>query len=180
MTSDTQDNKMRNRLLSIVLIVAVMAAVAALFYTIENPVEEKFTEFYLLGTEGKAEGYPSEFVMDDGKMNLVRYEYSQDEVREATEDRGRLILGIVNHEQEEATYQIEITIDGERAKVWLDGEWLNSIGPITLTHEEKWEQEIGFAPQHIGDNQKVNFILYKDGQPYFEDPPHLWIDVKGE
>ena len=178
MASDTQDNKIRGRVLSIVLIVAAIAAVAALFYTIENPIEEKFTEFYLLGIEGKADGYPSEFVMDEGKVTLVGYEYSSDDIQEVSEERGRLILGVINREQENATYRIEITIDGQRARVWLDGEWVDNI-PITLAHEEKWEQEIGFTLQHIGDNQKVSFILYKDGQPYFNDPLHLWVNMKG-
>lgn len=167
-----------DRALSIILIVAIVGAVGTLGYVIATPkVGEKFTEFYLLGVEGKAVGYPSEFVMDEGKISLVRYGHSEGEVREVTEDRGRVMLGIVNHEQEESSYRVEVNIDGERVKIWLDGGWVDSIGPITLAHEEKWEQEIGFTPQHIGDNQKVSFILYKDDQPYFDDPPHLWINV---
>jgi len=23
----------------------------------------------------------------------------------------------------------------------------------------------------------VEFVLYRDGEPYFDDPLHLWIDV---
>ena len=62
----------------------------------------------------------------------------------------------------------------------LDNEWLDDIHIEDLSHAEKWEQEIEFAPQHIGDNQKVEFVLYKDDKPYLNDPPHLWIDVKGK
>jgi uncharacterized membrane protein len=32
-------------------------------------------------------------------------------------------------------------------------------------------------PQHSGNNQRVDFILYKNGAPCFEEPLHLWIDV---
>ena len=46
------------------------------------------------------------------------------------------------------------------------------------SHEEKWEHEIGFAPQHTGYAQEAGFVLYKDGESYFEEPPHLWVDVK--
>ena len=65
-------------------------------------------------------------------------------------------------------------------KVWLDGEEVEAIGPIVLEHEVKWEQGISLAPTDIGEGQKVEFVLYKDGELCFEDgePLHLWIDAK--
>ena len=88
-------------------------------------------------------------------------------------------MGIVNREQDQTSYQVEININGTQSKIQLDGQWLDQIGPITLAQEEKWEHEIGFAPDHTGNHQKVDFILLKNGQAYFNDPPHLWIDVTG-
>ena len=51
------------------------------------------------------------------------------------------------------------------------------LGPIELYDEEKWESDIGFTPQHAGDNQKVEFSLIKNGEsePYLT--LHLWINV---
>jgi nucleoside-diphosphate-sugar epimerase len=43
----------------------------------------------------------------------------------------------------------------------------------------RWEQPIGFAPQHVGDNQKVEFFLYKDGAATAEETLHLWVNVRG-
>ena len=113
--------------------------------------------------------------MNEGKVKLVRY--GESKIRGEVAEWGRVILGIVNHEHEQVTYQVEVIIDGEQVKVWLDGVQLDEIGPIVLTHEEQWEHEIGFTPQHVSDEQKVEFMLYKEGKPCFKDPPYLLISV---
>ena len=109
---------------------------------------ERFTEFYILGLEGKAENYPREVILGEN---------------------GSVILGIVNREHGTTEYKVEISIDGEE---------VGEIGPITLEHEEKWEEEVAFAPARAGQNQKVEFLLYKGGgtEPY--QKIHLWIDVE--
>lgn len=165
-----------NKALSIILVIAIAGAIGALGYVIATPkAGERFTEFYILGFEGKAEEYPVEFVMNEGKVKLVRY--GESKIRGEVAEWGRVILGIVNHEHEQVTYQVEVIIDGEQVKVWLDGVQLDEIGPIVLTHEEQWEHEIGFTPQHVSDEQKVEFMLYKEGKPCFKDPPYLLISV---
>jgi len=47
-----------------------------------------------------------------------------------------------------------------------------------LEHDEKWEGEISFVPTVAGDNQKAEFLLYKNGErePYLK--LHLWVNVK--
>jgi len=166
-----------NKSLSIILLVSILGALGALGYVIATPkLGERLTEFYILGPGGVAQGYPDEFVMDRDRVVLVRYDGGK--TQEVAGDIGKVILGIVNREHENATYLIRVMIDGEPVQVYFDKHELDKIGPIELAHEEKWEHEIGFAPWHIGDNQKVEFVLYKDEVLYFEDPPHLWIDVK--
>jgi len=168
-----------NKSLSIILLVSMLGTLGALGYVIATPkLGERLTEFYILGPDGTAQGYPTEFVMSGDKVVLVRY--SGSETQEVASDSGRVILGIVNQEHENVTYLVGVMIDGEQVKVYFDEAELDKIGPIELIHKEKWEHEIGFAPQHVGDNQKVEFVLYKDGASYFETPPHLWIDVKGQ
>ena len=167
-----------DRGLTYLLIVIVVVTVGSLFYVIEHPVHEKFTECYLLGIKGKAAGYPCEFVLSGTKVISVGYEEG-DYIRKINEDKGRLILGIVNLEQEEVTYEVEVEVDGKSVQVWWEEEWRENIGPIVLANEEKWEEEIGFAPESVGDNQKVEFVLYKNGRTYFEEPPRLWVDVRG-
>ena len=140
-----------NQVLAIVLSAFILGVVGTLAYVVVTPrAGEKFTEFYVLGLDGKAENYPQELTVGD---------------------EGNVILGIANHEQEgNLVYRVEITINGE----------VNSIiGPLTLPNEEKWQNEVGFTPHKAGENQKLEFILYKQG----EDKPYkllyLWIGVKG-
>ena len=140
-----------NRVLAIVLSAFILGIIGTLAYVIVTPkAGEKYTEFYVLGLDGKAENYPQELIVGE---------------------EGKVILGIVNHEHEgNLVYRVEITVDGE----------VNSIvEPTALANQEKWQSEVGFTPYKVGDNQKVEFVLYKQG----EDKPYrslyLWVDVKG-
>jgi len=143
-----QGQSMPDKVLSVVLAVAILGAIGTLGYVVAAPkVGEKFTEFYILGPDGKAENYPTELRVGE---------------------EGKVIVGIVNHEQEEASYKVE---------VWIDGEDRDEIN-VELENEEEWREEVGFVPQKAGEEQKVEFVLYKDGEPYFEEPLHLWIDVE--
>lgn len=164
-----------DKVLSVVLVIIILGTLGTLGYVLATPKKgETFTEFYILGPDGKAQDYPAKFFINGDKTVFVRYGDSQ--MQEA--ERGNVILGIVNHEHELATYLVRVIIAGEQAKVYFDGNESGEVGPIELDHGEKWEYEIGFAPQDVGNGQKVEFVLYKDRVPYFEEPLHLWIDVK--
>ena len=140
-----------DKILSVILIVAILGAIGTLSYVIAAPkVSERFTEFYILGPEGKTEGYPKELVVGE---------------------EAKVIVGIVNREHKTVSYRVEVRIDGVRN---------NEVGLLVLEHDEKWEEVVSFTPERVGDNQKVEFVLYKkgEGEPYLE-PLHLWINVKG-
>ena len=135
--------------LSIVLVVAVMGAIAALVYVVTAPrAEEHFTDFYLLGSEGMLQDYPNELALGE---------------------QAEVTLGIVNHESEDVSYNIQVVFDGETVQ---------EIGPITLADEEEWGDQVPLVPTRIGDDQKVEFLLFKGqgGKPYLT--LHLWVDVK--
>ncbi len=139
----------RDRALTALLLIAVAGAIGTLVYAITTPkVGERFTEFYVLGLEGKAQNYPREVTLGD---------------------KGRVILRIVNWERKTAVYEIKVTIGGEE---------VTQIGPITLDQEEKWEQEVGFSPTRAGSKQKVEFLLYKGVSTELYRTLHFWIDVK--
>ncbi|MEN4017610.1 MAG: DUF1616 domain-containing protein [Methanobacterium sp.] len=85
-----------DRKISLILIIMLIAAVAATIYIIVNPNPgEKFTEFYILGTDGKAGNYPS---------NLTAGQ------------TGNLTVGIVNHEQSTVTYNLVIKLNDKQLK----------------------------------------------------------------
>ncbi|MFC1948663.1 DUF1616 domain-containing protein [Chloroflexota bacterium] len=166
--------KLFNRSLTIFLAALILAALGVLGYILASPkAGNAITEFYISGREGPASDYPVEFFMENGEVTAVKY--SDSPIRE--EDSGILVLGIVNRGHEAADYVIKVLIDGIQSTVFYDGDMAEEIGSIQLAGEEKWENEVGIIPDNTGNNQKVEFVLYKDGTPCFEEPLYLWIDV---
>jgi len=138
----------RDRVLSIVLVLSVVVAIGAIGYMFAAPpAGEQFTEFYVLGPGGQAADYPTQLALGD---------------------EGEVLVGVVNHEGEETSYSLEVTTDGVR-----DGE----VRPIVLAHADTWEEEVSFAPQHSGESQKVEFLLYKGGESEPCQTLHLFVDV---
>ncbi len=138
-----------DKVLSSILALLILGALGMLVYTIAIPgVEETFTEFYLLGLSGEAEDYPEQLMVGE---------------------EGKVVVGIVNREHEVVTYRVEVRLNGVIS---------NEVGPVTLGHEEEWEEIVGFAPDRVGDKQKVEFLLYKQGQSEAYQKLHLWVDVR--
>jgi len=139
------------RVLSIVLVLVILGVVAFIIYTVADPQnKEKYTEFYILNAEGRAAEYPAE-------LNIG-------------EETG-LILGIINRERKAESYRVEVIINNTM---------VNAIDPITLKHDEKFEQVITLTPDEPGDNQKVEFLLYKQGQQEVYRALHLLVNVRGK
>ncbi len=139
---------MLRKTLSVVLGLAIVCVIGAIVYLAVVPkIGDKFTEFYILGTDGKAENYPREVKVGQ---------------------EAQVILGMVNHEYQSTSYRVEIAIDGLENK---------EIGSIVLANGEKWQEEVSFTPTTAGDNQKVEFLLYKSGQVEPYQSLRLWIDV---
>ena len=138
-----------DKALSVVLLVVVLGAIGTLCYIVVSPRSgEKFTEFYVRATNGEETNYLQ-------KLNLG-------ETYDVT-------IVIINHEQQEMPYRVEIQTAGTV---------IGDLGPVVLKHEQQWEQEFGFTPVRAGDNQKVEFFLYKQGQTEIYRTLHLRFDVK--
>lgn len=138
-----------DRVLSVVLAIAIVGTLGSIAYIIAAPkAEESFTKFYIVGLGGEAAGYPDQLVVGE---------------------EGKVIVGIVNEEGETVSYRLEVRINGVRN---------DEVGPMVLENEQEWEEEVGFVPQVPGENQKIEFSLYKNGEakPFLE-PLHLWINV---
>ncbi len=131
--------------LSIVLIASIIGASATLVYVAVTPkTGERFTEFYLLGSNGMASDYPTDLKVGD---------------------EGEVIIVIVNHEYENVTYRLEVNFNGS----------LIHEENIFLVENEKWESPFTFKATEKGENQKLEFILYKYQESY--RMLHLWISV---
>jgi len=140
--------------LFITLLLLILLTIIIVITVYINNMDEKesFTEFYILGTEGKANDYPLE-------INLG--------------GEAKVIAGIINHEQITMTYKIETYINDILS---------STIERITIKNTEKWENIISIKPVFIGDKQLVEFILddaVKTSHSDFNQLTlRLWLNVK--
>lgn len=127
-----------DKALTILLVIAIVGAIGTLAYVIAKPkAGERFTEFYILGPDGKAQDYPTQL---------------------ASGEKAKVIVGIVNREGDITRYRFEARRD-EVVLVRVDD--------ISLGNEQKWEREVEFALAGSQGKQKVDFWLYREGgQPY--------------
>lgn len=77
------------RVLTLALSVALVVALVGVLYVALTPGEgaDRYTEFYVLGTDGNASDYPTNLTVGE---------------------TGRLIVGITNHEQAVTTYTVRL------------------------------------------------------------------------
>jgi len=81
-----------DRVISGMLVLMIAGAAVTMIYACAAPkVGEKFTEFYILGPDGRAVDYTRELVPGQ---------------------EGDVIIGIVNREREAASYRVTVEIDG--------------------------------------------------------------------
>jgi len=159
---------------SIALVVLILGTLGALGYFIAHRSNETFSEFYVLGNGGHAQDYPSAFILENGQVTYVRYGAG---AYQANNGWGEVTLGIVNHEKQETTYLVKITVDGRPVAVNYNGAIIDELEPVKLQPGEKWEGVVGFAPQHLGDNQQVEFVLSKGDIPAPDDSLQFWVNV---
>ncbi|MFC1943688.1 DUF1616 domain-containing protein [Chloroflexota bacterium] len=135
---------------SIILVIAIVAAIAALGYVIAMPtIEEGYTEFYIMGQEDRATSYPKQLEVGE---------------------EGSVMVNVANWEFETISYRAEVRIDGLKN---------SEIGSIVLKHGEKWAGQVAFVSRMVGEKQKVELLLYKNSETEAAFKTlHLWIDVK--
>ena len=130
------------------LLVASGLGLAAFYVATSQGNAESFTEFYLLGADGRAADYP----------NQVRLG-----------EPAAVTLGMVSHEAVASVYRVEVRMNGAMMEVFDD---------VTLSNSEQWQSNVALVASRPGEDQMVEFLLYKDGstEPYRR--LHLWLDVK--
>jgi uncharacterized membrane protein len=141
-----------NLTLTLLLGALLLACVAATVYVILNPVPTaKFTELFIFGPDGRAEGYPVAMVVGENKT---------------------VIACVENHEYAPAWYDLAVTYDNNTTKkiAYLEHFYLDDNGT--------WSLPFAIKPDIPGDKVKIGFQVYKDGDmssPYREC--HLWMNV---
>ncbi len=80
-----------------------------------------------------------------------------------------MVVGIINHEYQDVYYLVEIR--------WA-GTLVEELGPVMLQHEQGWQQEVEVTAVEVGENQKVEFLLFREGEEEPYRSLFLWLDVK--
>lgn len=153
-----------DKALTLALAASIVVAAATLAYVVLTPRPgERFTEFYILGPGGSADGYPT-------RLNVSQ--------------NGSVILGIASHEAGTVNYTVRVDLVGVRIvynttagrnetvelnrTTWT---WVNT----TVANGGNWTQAYTFSIPEAG-LWKVQFVLYKDGVITNQEL-HLFIRV---
>jgi len=141
-----------DRTLTVILLLSIIASVAVLAFVIAVPKQgETFTEFYILGPDGKADNYPEYFRLGDSKP---------------------VIVGVINHEFRNVTYDLVVELNDSNQITQLSSQRLE------LADNQTWQQTVSLRPDHKGTDMEIRFLLYADGNmtaPYRD--LHLWVTV---
>ena len=141
-----------DRMLSVVLVIAIIASVAVASYVLVMPKpDEHFTEFYLLGANDTLSNYTTQYQV--GTPNPVT-------------------VVIVNNEGRNVTYNLVISANNstQRGIVYS--------AEVAIPNGQRWEKQIDLVLNQPGDNVKLDFSLYADhttADPYRD--AHLWVNV---
>lgn len=100
------------KVLAWILILSIVMAIGLMIFVITTPkIGEKFTEFYILGSNGKAENYPTQ----------LKYGSNVD-----------VLVGVINHEYARVNYTVKVALDTQilsQTSFYLDNgtTWENYI-----------------------------------------------------
>ncbi|MBU4547338.1 MAG: DUF1616 domain-containing protein [Euryarchaeota archaeon] len=145
-----QSESRLDKILSVVLIISLLVAVSMTVYIVVAPQEgEKFTEFYILGPDGKASDYPTNLTVGE---------------------TGQLIIGVVNREYTNVTYVLEIKLDGvviseKTINLTNNEKWEEDFSFVANTTGENRKLEF------------LLYKLPDRTEPYRS--LHLWVTVTG-
>jgi uncharacterized membrane protein len=103
-----------------------------LTYTVAvPPITDTFTEFYVLNSDGYPADYPQSL---------------------AVGEQVKVILGVVNQEHQTLSYSIGVKLNGTSNA---------TAEPQILKQSGEWRETISFQPAVKGNNQKVEFQLFR-------------------
>jgi len=153
--------KSKNKLdkaLTIILVASIIIAVVSLVYVIIAPkAGEKFTEFYLLNTQRRAENYPTNLTLGE---------------------EASVIIGIENHEYQPITYTIEVWLINQtivynnttqKNETLYTHAWFMNAVTVKLEYapveseavwKPQWEYNYTFNINQKGEHLKLMFLLF--------------------
>jgi len=143
------DDKGRlDRALTILLIITIVISVSALVYVIVTPKQ--------------GEKFTEFYILGPGGK---AYDYPTHVI---AGNKSTVIVGVVNHEYAPVNYTLQLRLNNT---TFYHRE-------LTLQHNQTWEQPLSYILYKPGDEQKLEFLLFKERNftaPYRD--LHLWVNV---
>jgi uncharacterized membrane protein len=136
--------------IGLLLVAALLSSLILGLVRSAPPADSQITEFYALGDEGLAEGYP--------RKALVGQPLS-------------LSLGITNREGAPMRYRIVLR-DGAQQ--------LRELGPIELASGASWQEATDVAMTAVGASRQLEMLLFIEGRAEPYRRLALWVDVYDE
>lgn len=142
------DKSRLDKALTIILIITIIMSIAALVYVIVTPKQ--------------GEKFTEFYILGPGGK---AYDYPTQVV---AGNKSTVIVGVVNHEYALVNYTMRLVMDNVSI----------SDRNLSLMHNQTWEQPVSYILNKTGDEQKLQFLLYKEENftgPYRD--LHLWVNV---
>jgi uncharacterized membrane protein len=143
-----------DKILTVILAISVLALVGAVAYVSVVPQEkEPFTEFYILGPDGTADNYTTEYVQGES---------------------GTVIIGVTNHEHRTVNYTMDVRLENKSLAL------PENLRHIQLEDNTTLEEPLEITPSTTGKNMELQFLLFNDYDKETPEDLRLWINVTKE
>lgn len=143
------------KILRVFLAISILALIGTIAYLAIVPHEQDpFTEFYILGPDGKADNYTTEYIQGES---------------------GTVIIGVANHEHRAVNYTMDVRLENKSLAL------PEKLRHIQLDDNTTLEEPLEITPSIKGKNLELQFLLFNDTNketPY--EDLRLWINVTEE
>lgn len=143
------------KILRTFLAISILALAGSGAYLALVPHEQSpFTEFYILGPEGTADNYTTEYVQGES---------------------GTVIIGVANHEHRAVNYTMDVRLENKSLPLPENLQYIRLEDNTTL------EEPLEITPSFEGKNMELQFLLFNETEkevPYRD--LRLWINVTEE
>jgi len=144
----TEEKSRLDKALTIILVITIMLSIAALVYVIVTPKQ--------------GEKFTEFYILGPGGK---AYDYP---TQVQAGNKSAVIVGVVDHEYALVNYSLQMNLNNTTIL----------RRNLTLQQNQTWQEPVSYVLTKIGDQQKLEFFLYKDGNltaPYRD--LHLWVNV---
>ncbi len=142
------DKSRLDKALTAILIITILLSISALIYVIVTPKQ--------------GEKFTEFYILGPGGK---AYDYP---TRITAGNESLVIVGVVNHEYAKVNYTMNLSLNNSTIM----------SKKISLENNRTWEQPVRYILDKPGDEQKLQFFLYKENnltEPYRD--LHLWVNV---